>query len=263
MIVASGGSRMGRLLLTVCALVGLAVPAAAQSRETGFLDRSIEVGGTTSRYQVYVPSAYDPARRWPVILFLHGAGERGSDGVIQTEVGLGSAIRRFVDRYPAIVVFPQTPTRGSWTGPAGDVAMAALDRTLGEFSTDDRRVYLTGLSMGGNGSWYLAWRHPERWAGVVVVCGFLGIGQFPSFLPADTADPAAAVAGKIRHLPIWVFHGDADKTVPVTASREVVAALEKAGATVKYTELPGVGHNAWDPAYRDPELPVWLFGLSR
>lgn len=254
---------MSRLLVTLSVLLGLAVPATAQNRETGFLDRSVEVGGTASRYQVYVPSAYDPSRRWPVILFLHGAGERGSDGLIQTEVGLGSAIRRFADRYPAIVVFPQTPTGERWTGQAGDIAMAALDRTISEFSIDDRRVYLTGLSMGGNGSWYLAWRHPDRWAGVVIVCGFLGLGPFPSFLPADTPDPAAAVAEKIRHLPIWVFHGDADKTVPVTASREVVAALQKAGATVKYTELPGVGHNAWDAAYRDPELPKWLIGLSR
>jgi predicted peptidase len=254
---------MSRLLVTLSVLLGLAVPATAQNRETGFLDRSVEVGGTASRYQVYVPSAYDPSRRWPVILFLHGAGERGSDGLIQTEVGLGSAIRRFADRYPAIVVFPQTPAGERWTGQAGDIAMAALDRTISEFSIDDRRVYLTGLSMGGNGSWYLAWRHPDRWAGVVVVCGFLGLGPFPSFLPAGTSDPAAAVAEKIRHLPIWVFHGDADKTVPVTASREVVAALQKAGATVKYTELPGVGHNAWDAAYRDPELPKWLFGLSR
>jgi predicted peptidase len=254
---------MHRLLLIASLALGLTAPAFAQSRDTGFLDRTVDVGGTRSRYQVYVPSTYEPARRWPVILFLHGAGERGSDGMIQTEVGLGSAIRRFVDRYPAIVVFPQTPTGERWTGAAGDVAMAALDRTLAEFSTDDRRVYLTGLSMGGNGSWYLAWRHPERWAAAVVVCGFLGAGPFPSFLPPDTPDPAAAVAERIRQIPIWVFHGDADKTVPVTASREMVAALQKAGATVKYTELPGVGHNAWDPAFRNPELPAWLLGLSR
>jgi predicted peptidase len=154
---------MHLLLITSLAL-GISAPVFAQSRETGFLNRAVEIRGTTSRYQVYVPQTYDPARRWPVILVLHGAGERGSDGLVQTEVGLGSAIRRFVDRYPAIVVFPQTPTGERWTGVAGDVAMAALDRTIGEFSIDERRVYLTGLSMGGNGSWYLAWRHPERWA---------------------------------------------------------------------------------------------------
>jgi predicted peptidase len=254
----------GAILAVLAMILALAAPAAAQPRETGFLDRTVEVNGTTSRYQVHVPYSYDPARSWPVILFLHGAGERGSDGLIQTEVGLGSAIRRFADRYPAIVVFPQTPAGERWTGPAGDAAMAALDKTLSEFGTDENRVYLTGLSMGGNGSWYLAYRYPERWAAAVVICGFVrSAGPFPSFVPAEITDPNAEVAGRIENLPVWVFHGDADRTVPVAASREMVEALRQAGANVKYSELPGVGHNAWDTAYRDPELPAWLFAISK
>lgn len=142
--------------------------------QTGFLDRSIEHGGTRYPYQVYVPSNYDASVTWPVVLFLHGAGERGNDGLLQTEVGIGTAIRRYPQRYPAIVVMPQAPRDTFWGGSPGDAAMAALDQTCKEFNTDARRVYLTGLSMGGHGSWMLAYRHVERFAAALVVCGFVG-----------------------------------------------------------------------------------------
>ncbi len=236
----------------------------AQERPTGFLDRVIQVEGSTHRYQVYVPSNYEPGTRWPVILSLHGAGERGTDGLLQTEVGLGSAIRRFPSRYPAIVVFPQAPTDTVWTGVPGRVALAALDKTMKEFSTDAARVYLTGLSMGGNGAWSLAYAHPERFAAAVVICGFIAGGtRFPSFLPADTADPAALLARRVSKLPIWVYHGDADNVVPVAGAREIVERLRHAGSPVKYTELPGVGHNSWDAAYRSAEVAAWLFSQRK
>ena len=252
------------LVLGIAWVLQVACAGIPQERQTGFLDRVIQIDGAAQRYQVYVPSNYDPDIQWPVILFLHGAGERGSDGLRQTDVGLGSAIRRYSERYPAIVVFPQAPEDSPWPGPPATAAIAALDRTLQEFSVDRGRIYLTGFSMGGQGGWYLAYTYPTRFAAVVVVCGFLSAGeQFPSFISPDSTAPTSVVAGRLQKLPIWVYHGDADPIVPVAASREIVESLRQLGATVQYTELPGVGHNSWDAAYRSPELPVWLFNQRK
>src|SRR5262249_26302648 len=147
--------------------------AAAARRETGFLNRTLLVGGRRHAYQVYVPAAYSPRRAWPVILCLHGSGERGTDGLLQTEVGFGAALRRYSDRYPLIAVFPQAPPDTRWPGASSRIALAALDATLEEFRCDPDRVYLTGLSMGGNGAWYLAYRSPARWAALLVACGWV------------------------------------------------------------------------------------------
>src|SRR3989442_383349 len=131
-------------------LVGIA--ASIQQVQTGFLDRNITVGGRAYHYQVYVPADYQTKPSWPAILFLHGAGERGNDGLLQTNVGLGPAIRQNPARYPAIVVFPQVPPDSQWVGTPADMAVAALQQTMREFHVDPSRVYLTGLSMGGHGS---------------------------------------------------------------------------------------------------------------
>ena len=243
--------------------------AAAQRVETGFLNRTVVVDGVTHLYQVYVPRDYSASRAWPIILALHGAGERGQDGLVQTEVGLGRAIRRHADRFPSIVVFPQRPLDVTWQGPGAAVALAALDQSKKEFNTDPSRVYLTGLSMGGNGAWYLAYQNPDQFAAVVVVCGFAsertgtsGSG-YAAIASGSEGDPFAGVAKRVAKLPIWMFHGDADKAVPVDESRKMEAALKVIGANVRYTELPGVGHNAWDPAYDSAELASWLFQQRR
>jgi predicted peptidase len=250
----------GTMTLMIGALMFVPAAASSQGQPTGFLDRTTTVEGQTFRYQVYVPRDYDPGRAWPVILFLHGAGERGSDGLLQTEVGLPSAIRRAPAGYPAIVVAPQVPLDGSWQGRPGQAAMQALDRTLEEFSTDPTRVYLTGMSMGGNGSWYLAYRHPERFAAVAVVCGFVARqGEWPEFVSRGEGTPFERVAARVDHLPIWIAHGEDDTLVPASESRGMHEALRATGADVRYIELPGVGHNAWDPTYRDPEFAEWLF----
>jgi len=233
--------------------------------ETGFLNRSLQVEGVEYRYQVYVPREFQGSTSWPVILALHGAGESGSDGLIQTNVGLGTAIRRHAERFPAIVVFPQIRADGTpgWQGAGARAALAATDNAIKEFNGDKSRVSLTGLSAGGNGSWYLASRFPERFAAVAVVCGWItefhgatGI-SYPALAPADT-DPFAAIARRVSRLPIWIFHGDADTTVPVEESRRMATALKAIGANVQYTELPGVGHNAWDPAYDRADLLTWM-----
>lgn len=253
-------------LSLLCSLLWLG-PAAGQAVETGFLDRVVTVAGQPYPYQVYVPSAYDGTARWPVILFLHGAGERGSDGLLQTAVGLGPAIRRGPDRYPAIVVLPQAPRDSLWTGAPAAAAMAALDRTLEEFSADPDRVYLTGLSMGGHGTWYLAYRHPERFAAVVPICGWVsaggGLPTAGAVVPTQEGEPFEALARRLVNVPIWIFHGEVDSVVPVEESREAAAALEAAGGRVRYTELLGIDHDSWDAAYGSPELTTWLFARRR
>jgi len=255
---------MRRGLFAWAVLLFFAFASVAAAAETGFLDRQVTVEGKASAYQVYVPKGYDRTRPLPVILFLHGAGERGVDGLLQTEVGLGSAIRRHVDRFPAIVVFPQAAPQTVWQGPPARAALAALDRTMREFRIDRRRVYLAGLSMGGNGAWHLAYNHPDRFAAMVVICGFVTPrGPLLSIPPATEIDPFGAVARKVAGIPVWLVHGDADPTVPVDESRRMAAALKAAGANVTYRELPGVGHNAWDAAFRSEELPQWLFGQAK
>ena len=234
--------------------------------QTGFLDRTLSFGGQTYKYQVYVPAAYTPAQRWPVILFLHGAGERGSDGYFQTQVGLGAAIRQNADRVPAIVVFPQSRPDSTWTGTLANVALATLDQTMREYQIDPARVYLTGLSMGGNGTWYIAYRYPKRFAAIAPICGWISPERWKAaapVVPADSGETFAAFARQLRHTPTWIFHGEVDPVVPVEESRKTFAALQAVGAAVQYSEVPGTGHNSWDPAYGSPKFWTWLFAQRR
>jgi predicted peptidase len=198
-----------------------------------------------------------------VILFLHGSGERGDDGQAQSQVGIGGAIRFHSDRFPAVVVMPQCRKGAAWIEPPMEAqALAALDQSVKEFHGDRDRTYLTGLSMGGFGSWAWAAKYTGKWAAAVVVCGGIRHRPRPDIPPAPEAagDPYADAAKKIgATLPIWVFHGSADTSVPVTESRQMVAALKALGSQVKYTEYEGVGHNSWDKAYAEPDLPAWLF----
>ncbi|HSY52748.1 MAG TPA: prolyl oligopeptidase family serine peptidase [Thermoanaerobaculia bacterium] len=237
-------------------------------RETGFLIRSVNIHDTTYPYTVYVPHAFDASRRWPVILFLHGSGERGTDGLRSTQIGVAAAIRANPERVPAIVVFPQAPLDSRWLGEPADAAMAALERSMAEFHGDPARIYLTGLSMGGYGTYHLALAHPDLFAAIVIVCGGLlphetttAVQRSP--LTTGAADPYAFTAHALRRLPIRIFHGDTDPVVPVDESRRMAEELKKEGADVRYVEYAGVGHNAWDRAYGDATLWDWLFRQRR
>ncbi|PYP19395.1 MAG: phospholipase [Gemmatimonadetes bacterium] len=248
-------------------LLLLGIAASLQQTQTGFLDRSITVGNRAYHYQVYVPADYASKPTWPAILFLHGAGERGSDGLLQTNVGLGAAIRQNASRYPAIVVFPQVPPDSQWVGTPADMAVAALQQTMREFHVDASRVYLTGLSMGGHGTWYIAYRHAELFAAIVPICGW--VRDFPMFrgsvpvVPGDSASVMTTLAQHLGKVPIWIFHGEVDQVVNVNGSREPAAALKAAGANVQYTELLGLNHNSWDAAYGSDEFVRWLFAQQR
>jgi len=254
-----------RLLITL-----VAVALKGQTVETGFLNRTLLIEGSEYRYQVYVPREFNRSTRWPIILVLHGGGEYGADGLLQTTGGLARAIHQHADRFPAIVVFPQAhadKTPG-WQKQGGQAALTAVDNAIAEFNGDPARVYLTGFSAGGNGSWYLASHYPDRFAALVPVCGFVtefrGTTSGVLYPPVISAsDPYTAVAKAVSTLPIWIFHGDADKTVFVDQSRHMAAALKALGANVQYTEFPGVGHNAWDPAYERADLFEWMLKQKR
>ena len=129
------------------------------------------------------------------------------------------------------------------------MAMEALDATIAEFNIDSARIALTGISMGGAGAWLLGARHPERFSSLAPICGWVS---------ARSDEDRWSLLGRLREIPIWIFHGSADTIVPVDASRSMAAALRNAGADVRYTELAGVGHNSWDEAYGNSELLEWM-----
>jgi predicted peptidase len=142
-------------------------------------------------------------------------------------------------------------------------ALKALEQSLKEFNGDAQRVYLTGISMGGYGSWHLAARHPQKFAAIAPICG--GVVPPPTFpfpqaaaAHVPTEKPYETIAQQIGKTPVWIFHGDADPVIPVEESRQMAAALEKFGGAVKYTEYEGVNHNSWDRAYAEPEFVAWL-----
>ncbi|MGA8554940.1 MAG: alpha/beta hydrolase-fold protein [Candidatus Acidiferrales bacterium] len=254
-------------------VLGLAIvlPTQAKKHETGFLDRTIALQGVTYKYQFFVPEDWTPHEMWPIILFLHGSGERGDDGLQETDVGICTAIRSDRSVMPAIVVMPQCEKNVWWIQPPmDDLAMASLEAASKEFHGDERRTYLTGLSMGGYGTWHLAEKYPGKFAALIVICGGLhpaaaALKKNPALVkwtPADDPKSYAQAAAKIGKIAVWIFHGADDDIVPVIESRRMYAAMKQLGADVHYTEYPGVKHNCWDRAYDEPKLFPWLFAQS-
>lgn len=264
-------ARRRLLVLALAAPLALAsspvalAQAAASRTETGFLDRTITLDGERYRYQVYLPFDYASRSDWPVALFLHGSGERGTDGMRQTLVGLAPAIRQQPERFPMIAVFPQARPDREWTGQQSAMALAALKATLAEFRTDAKRVYLTGLSMGGHGSWYLAYRQPELFAAVLPICGWVTRPNdyAETVVPPADGPPMAAIVRRLGRMPIYLVHGEIDTAVAVQGSREPAAALKAAAAPVRYAELVGTHHNSWDAAYASEDVIGWLLAQRR
>lgn len=230
------------------------------TQETGFLNREIAIRGVSYHYQVYVPEDWrrDDHKLWPIILFLHGRGERGSEGMWQTQVGLPEAIRDHPERWPFVVVMPQCSFGHYWTDHEMlAMAMSALDWETDEFHGDPARTYLSGLSMGGYGAWELLRQNPARWAAVAITAG----GIFWSYeadrwLQASTL-PAeyAKAAGRT---PVWLFHGAEDKVVAPRQDELLYSALKSSGGHVRLWVYQGVKHDCWTRAFDEPELPRWL-----
>lgn len=257
------------MFLFICLCLG--VPVFAKNHETGFLDRTVTLQGTVYKYQVYIPDNWTPRQKWPVILFLHGSGERADDGLQQTDIGIGTAIRVDRTRVPAIVVMPQCRQNLWWVEPPmTEMAIATLDAATREFHGDPSRTYLTGLSMGGYGTWYLAEKYPGRFAALVVICGGIhpplatlkAHPELAKWTPAAGPRSYSEAAAKVGKVPVWIFHGANDDIVPVVESQRMQAAMKQLGAEVHYTEYPGVKHVSWDKAYDEPKLFPWLFSKS-
>ncbi|MBV9121816.1 MAG: dienelactone hydrolase family protein [Planctomycetes bacterium] len=225
--------------------LGFAEAQGADKPRHGFLERTHkDPDGKEAGYVLFVPHDYQPDKPYPLILFLHGVGESGTDGRRQAALGLGPAIKKQEKTFPALVIFPQSQKR-SWSAKSEDGrrAMAILAEVQKAYKIDPKRIYLTGLSMGGSGTWSLALQYPHQWAAIVPICG--------------RSDPSRAAI--IKDIPCWCFHGADDPVVPVEQSRRMIEALKKAGGHPRYTEYPGVGHASWERAYATPELYEWLF----
>lgn len=200
-------------------------------------------------YALYLPEGQVPRGGWPLVLFLHGSGERGRDGRRQTTVGLGPAIQENPRRWPSVVLMPQCPKEEQWVGEPLEQAYQLLAEVERTYQTNPRRVYLTGLSMGGYGSWNLGCLYPQRFAAIAPICG--------------AGDPFK-VWQRLGGVPIWNFHGAADEVVPVSFSRALADALAKAGNPyARFTEYPTERHDVWNRVYREAEFIRWLFAQKK
>lgn len=239
---------------------GHGAPQLPPAQETGFLNRKVEINGVTYRFQIYLPEDFrrDEKKPWPVLLFLHGRGERGSEGMFQTQIGLPLEIRDHPERWPFVVVMPQCLFGNFWTDPEMlTMAMAALDQEVAELHTDPARTYLSGLSLGGYGAWELARMYPHRWAAIAIAAG----GPFWSYAPErwqQAATLPAEYARAVGHTPVWMFHGSEDNVVPPRESDLMYNALKANGGNVRLWVYQGLHHDSWARAYNEPELPKWL-----
>ncbi len=258
---ATEATRLRFSLLAVGAAAAKSHPRKLEPpQDTGFLNRRIDLQGIPYRFQVYLPEDWrrDDGKLWPIILFLHGRGERGSEGMWQTQIGIAEAVRNHPDRWPFVIVMPQCPQTAHWTDPAMlQLAMAALDQESAEFHGDPSRTYLTGLSMGGYGAWELARLHPHRWAAIVIAAG----GVFWSYEPDRWQEASilpAEYARAVGRTPIWLFHGGLDNIVVPRQSELMYDAFKQDGGDIRLWIYQGIKHDCWTRAYDEPELPAWL-----
>lgn len=198
------------------------------------------------KYLLYLPPGYEQQAQWPLILFLHGRGERGDDLDLVKKIGLAKNIEQGED-YPFIIVSPQCPASSFWIEEV-EALNALLDHILATYAADPQRVYLTGLSMGGAGTWALATRYPQRFAAIAPICGS-GVRWIAH--------------ERLLGVPTWVFHGDADSVVPFDRSQEMVDVLRAHGGNVRFTVYPGVDHDSWTATYANPELYRWFLSHTR
>lgn len=248
----------------IACLAGAALPQALPAAEAQTVHR-FEKSLTRSvgyQYLLSLPTGYatSPDKRWPVLMFLHGSGERGDDiwqiakhgpPKLLREPGNDPAARQLADNF--IVISPQCPKNRWWDAEA---LSALLDDVMASHRTDPRRVYLTGLSMGGYGTWELGLRQATRFAAIVPICGG---GSFTGIYLADAIDRSA-----FRSLGVWAFHGAKDESVPLAESQRMVDRLKAAKVTdVQLTIYPEARHDSWTAAYATPELYAWLLRHER
>lgn len=228
-----------------------------------FNGRTFTDNGVLFRYQLFVPRNFDPSKKWPVIVALHGSGEKGNDGVRQMGAGMGKVVRASASTFPAVVVLPQVPGDGKvldWT----PSFTRLVDAVVHDVNGDPDRVYLTGFSMGGILAYDIVYRHPGKFAAVVAVSAPIVIQPTPdraSRWPTSQSHPAQARA--LGTTPIWIFQGAHDEAALPSDARHLVATLEAARVPVKYTEYADGAHDILDRAYQTPHLWDWLLAQHR
>lgn len=217
-------------------------------------------------YRIYIPDDYSDDKSYNLLIFLHGAGERGEDNELQIKYNV-NILQRTVDHEAyskeCIIIAPQCPPNCQWVNTPwgnGDYRVSnveiskpmssllgLIDEILEEYNINKNKIYISGISMGGYGTWYLLMTKPQLFAAGIPVCG-----------GADST-----MAENVKNIPIWTFHGDVDSAVPVSGTRTMVKALKDIGADIRYTEYPDVDHNSWVNAFNEPELLDWLFSKSK
>ncbi|HEX9945880.1 MAG TPA: PHB depolymerase family esterase, partial [Thermoanaerobaculia bacterium] len=231
-------------------------PVTQKEEGSPFIENLFTNGrGGRMRYLLFVPKNYDQRKRYPLVLWLHGGGSHGEDLKLLLshgdKHGIGYLARADIQsKYASFIVAPQCPRNKLWGNPGSGqltgemkLALEIVAKVRAAYSIDSRRLYVLGMSLGGYGTWDLITRRPGLFAAAVPICG----GGDPSkvSLLVKTA--------------VWVFHGDEDELVDVAESRKMIAAIQRAGGKPRYTEYKGVGHNAWERAFAEPELLPWLF----
>lgn len=237
-------------VLSFIIFVNCASKGFRQMIKTGQHSKKIEMQITKTvagQYLLYLPESYPTNKgKWPLMFFLHGAGERGDSIALVKTHGPPKIVQHKKD-FPFILISPQCPKGDRWSSPNQlDLLTALLGEIVSTYRVDTDRIYLTGLSMGGYGTWSLALKHPNKFAAIVPICG--------------GGDPNKVC--EIKHVPTWVFHGAKDKTVPIERSEEMVDALNACNGNVKFTVYPEAEHDSWTETYHNPELYTWLLKYS-
>jgi predicted peptidase len=254
---------MYRIILFAATLFISSYYAMAQEKAASLFDRLLFTSqNDTLPYRLLKPVSPGSKESYPLVIFLHGAGERGNDNEVQL-IHIKDIFLNEVNRgkYPCYVLAPQCPKKEKWANydfvgdqvklaetPSNPMKMliSLIDKLSKEYSIDQSKIYITGLSMGGFGTWDLIARYPNKFAAAIPICG--------------GGDPRTAPA--IKHIPLWAFHGSKDSVVPPLGSRRMIQALQQAGGFPGYTEYPDVEHNSWVYAYKEPHLIHWMFSKT-
>ena len=260
------------MIFGMLGLLGLAFPFSGQAQTKDKYDRGMYIAkGDTMPYRILFPYNFDPNRKYPIILVLHGAGERGNDNEVQLSHGGDLFLKPEIrEQYQALVVFPQCPKNGYWSNvqiktdsagkrvfnfikdgdptPAMTDLLGLLDQLLDKPYVDKHRIYVGGLSMGGMGTFEILRRRPKTFAAAFAICG------------GDNSFNAKKYAKKV---PLWIFHGAKDDVVPLTASEQLVETLRASGGNVRFTVYPEAMHDSWTVTYDNPELYSWFLEHQR
>ncbi len=233
----------------------------AQASSVEYIHKTMEVEGQKYIWTIIIPPS--AKKGGAGLLFLHGRGQCGDDGKLHVKYGLPPAIEKNPESWPFVVIVPQKESASDW-GFHEQAVMQMLDQAIEEGFIDKDKIGITGLSQGGHGTMVFASKHPDRFVAAAPVCGYPQVAfdeegestPFPSM--ADFQSAMLKIVENLKDIPVWIFHGEVDSTVPVMTARVLNQTLESMGADVKYTEFAGVGHNSWSPAYAKKELGEWF-----